>query len=611
MKIGLVEIFNMRNYEYAKFCFKDLNYIHGDNGVGKSTILQAIQLGLLGYIPGYGKKNNTIFMHSNASSMKINLVILDNSRIIEISREFFKSKDSITCNLTVTPDDVDIKHIIGNIELPVFDFSEFISQTPNTLKKWFQSFLDSSKCSLDIIDELENTVKDVIGDHSELTEYVSDCISELSLLDNSDKLLELNAKLKTMLSLKKKQLSDNQSAISKLIYYDDFEDTLSDEEATFKINQIKDKIYRLQLLKSDFDKNSRLEYQLKDYSDLSDCEDTDEIIVSYSGKIENLSSDLENISDELMNIRYKQKDLEASIDSAMRIISSGGICPYTKSDCNSIASMIEDLESECIKNRRYLENLKSEEAAKRSMQSDLSNKVKTLKAHLDSRKLMYQKRDILKSQIIDLSEYSDVDIVSTIENHKYELDRLLEQSSKSKANKMYNDLIDSLTSAKYRIELDIDILKKWIEKTGPNGLQNDLMMNSLSKLESNLNKYISKLFNNDDLACYFDRSSKSNSFSFGIIRNSKYIPYTLLSSGEKCMYLLAFMTCLVDMSDSDIKTIIVDDMLDHLDDDNVKNLFESLSTMHNCQYILAGVKDIYSTYDTLNVIKIKHQRRII
>ena len=81
---------------------KDFNYAYGKNGAGKSTMLQAIQLGILGYIPGYGKRNMDIFKHSNSISMRVIVTLVENLRkLITLDRTFVKIKSQITSSLVV------------------------------------------------------------------------------------------------------------------------------------------------------------------------------------------------------------------------------------------------------------------------------------------------------------------------------------------------------------------------------------------------------------------------------------------------------------------------------------------------------------------------------
>ena len=51
MRIKSVHIQGMHNVEDKTYQLSNATYFYGENGAGKSTVLQAIQLALLGYIP--------------------------------------------------------------------------------------------------------------------------------------------------------------------------------------------------------------------------------------------------------------------------------------------------------------------------------------------------------------------------------------------------------------------------------------------------------------------------------------------------------------------------------------------------------------------------------
>ena len=50
-----------------------------------------------------------------------------------------------------------------------------------------------------------------------------------------------------------------------------------------------------------------------------------------------------------------------------------------------------------------------------------------------------------------------------------------------------------------------------------------------------------------------------------------------------------------------LKLIMVDDMLDHLDSENVYTLFERLSEVNGIQIITAGVKEVTNQIHKINI----------
>ena len=62
------------------------------------------------------------------------------------------------------------------------------------------------------------------------------------------------------------------------------------------------------------------------------------------------------------------------------------------------------------------------------------------------------------------------------------------------------------------------------------------------------------------------------------------------------MYTLALMMGLVESSDSKLKLVMVDDLMDHLDDSNIQNLFDSLAKVPDIQMIFAGVKSVSGSF---------------
>ena len=158
------------------------------------------------------------------------------------------------------------------------------------------------------------------------------------------------------------------------------------------------------------------------------------------------------------------------------------------------------------------------------------------------------------------------------------------------ANARYEALTDKLTAEKIQIELDLEMYKAWEKLTGINGLQTKLMNQPFADFSTKMTKYIQKFYGREDVYAGFCLIEKANSFSFGLNRGGKYIPYDLLSSGEKCMYMLSLILTINDESNSDLKLVLVDDLLDHLDAENIYNTFITLYNNTSSQIIIAGVQ---------------------
>lgn len=599
MKISSVYIDGMHNAHGVRYSFDHVNYLFGDNGAGKSTVLEAIQLALLGYIPGHNKTNQSAFTHANSLAMEVQVTLEDGSDTYVVSRSFAKMRSSVISKCEVTKNgellsEVDPGMFLGNIELPVFNFTEFLNSTPNTLKKWFQEFLPSESDALDIYGRLEEDVKDIQGNYSELKLDVQKWISDQKSGDASARVSALNKYLKDIDSLKKQQIADNQAAVSKLIFYDDFEDTMTEESRSAVIKDLKNHVSMLRNLQSLINQNSQIASSIEKLRATASAEriEDDEELKKVESELSDLRSKYESSAIYVSQKNTEVAVLHTEIDTKSKIISGAGICPYTHAECDSIKEMVDKLQKEVDTAKKNLADLENEIKTVNDSRSKMLAQIYAFEDEISVKKSAYSQIDLLRSQLHELPENIPADIPELISKKESEIEKLVEDSAKAFANKRYNELIDNFTKDKYKLELERQVLKVWIATTGPNGLQSELMSNPLGNFETTFNTYIQKMFKELDLRCAFNVSGKANSFSFGLSRNEKYIPYSNLSSGEQCMYILAFMTCIVEHSSSDIKAVIVDDMIDHLDDANAEFVMTSLDSYTDCQYILAGVKKL-------------------
>lgn len=602
MKLSSVTIEGMHNVSRKTYYFNDLNYLHGANGAGKSTVLQAVQLAILGYIPGTSKMKEAIFRHSNNHTMAVKVVLDDDGTEVTIRRIWSGNPPKTSSSVEITPTKYDIKSIASDIELPIFNFNEFVGMTANKLKDWFISFLPNASSKIDWETAFKDAVKDLNISDIELLPDILEYIDTLEL-EGVDAVRNVNQHMKSLLSAKKAELDRTQHTIQSLIFYDDADltdasyDDLSDRLS--KLNKQKqDAIFKQQIEHQRSDIESRIATLSLDSANYAD----DPAYIKAKKLHDDIATRLDSIATRLSELINERSQLSAAINTRSDVINGNGICPFTSTECASIKSVIVKYKEEVATLSDQLNDVFhqidvfTEEREHSKIQ--LSEYDKLMKS-VESK---YAEYKALTTQLNSLPSVTDSDV--EIDFIDSAIESISDKLIKVQANERYNSLINDLTRQKYIIEQSIIALKAWITLTDANGLQTTMMEAPFKAFASELNRYIPALFSNDDVSAKFHMSTKANSFTFGVMRSDKYIPFDLLSSGEKCLYTLALMMCIVKHAKSPLKLIMIDDMLDHLDDTNICNLFESLDNIEDIQFVFAGVKPCISNNASDIVIEV-------
>lgn len=599
MKVKSVEIEGFHNVEKKKYTFDNLNYIKGPNGAGKSTILQAIQLAVLGYIPGTNKNKESIFRHANGKTLAVSVVLDNNGEDLTISRIWTGTGSSISSVLDIQPKDkYDLTKIVSDMELPIFNFSDFLSLTANKQKDWFIEFLPELKVEIDWKKELESAISEKGVENVDKLE--NQILSEIETIksDDTDMIRKVNTYLKGLLSASKAEANRLQGTIQSYIYYEDVEDI--DEDS------VRNNITNLTSLKStrmEYDaaiqKNEHTDEELKKYSDLSEDSSKDTRFGYLDESISDHQNNLADLEEKLQSIRKRKLEIQNDLYQIKNILRSDGICPITNRNCSTLLDTFENNKAEEKRLSIEFDDLNGHDLRIHDSKTKIQAEITRLTKEKSDLIYSYNMRDTLVRSKVTVPELTDNRTVEELnEDIKSEYDVL----SKVQANAQYETMIDKITKDKFVVENEIEALKVWIKLTDVNGLQSTASSGDVfDPLKEHMDVYISKLFGRRTKT-KFNSTGKANSFSFGIDRNKTYIPYDLLSSGEKCKYTLALMLSLVDMSDCALKLIMVDDMFDHLDNDNVASLYKVLQKIDNIQMIFAGVKDIK---DGGNIIKVK------
>lgn len=591
MRLKSIDIRGMNKVVQHTYTFdNDVVYLNGKNGAGKSTVLNAIQLALLGYIPGIAKKNDLIMKHANGPFLSVTATLDDDGKLMQVSRVYTANKKGINCSVSTVPDNLVVSDILGDLELPVFNFNEFVDMSANKLKDWFISFLPSNRIDINWDKELKESLQDIHLTESKFYDETLQYINNIGG-DGVDQVRAANAYLKQLLSFKKSEMERMTNSIQSLIFYDDYKDDMSieDIEAQKQAYQL-DYTEAITLQKS-YEASSKALEQLATYKDLNDSLEQDD---RYRKAVENktqLESKLNDLNVKLTNNSMHRSGAQSKLHSLTSLTSGNGVCPYTNSVCDTIKASVEEWKAQMVELKKEIDNYNQYEKSLHTQIQNSRNEFSKYQMEITSLENQYKTRDNLKSMVNPaLTAVNIQEVLDRIQFDEKTISELSDKLVKAKANQQYNNLVDTFTAQKFDIQQSIEALKVWIKLTGENGLQTQFMGDPFADLSNNLSVYLSAMFDEPNLKAHFNLSTKVNSFSFGIDRNGSYIPFDMLSSGEKCMYTLALLTCLTATSNAQLKLIMIDDLFDHLDDENIENVFKGIQSISGIQYIFAGVK---------------------
>lgn len=591
MRLKSIDIRGMNKVVQHTYTFdNDVVYLNGKNGAGKSTVLNAIQLALLGYIPGIAKKNDLIMKHANGPFLSVTATLDDDGKLMQVSRVYTVNKKGINCSVSTIPDNLSIADILGDLELPVFNFNEFVSMSANKLKDWFISFLPSNQVDIEWDKELKESLQDIHLTESKFYDETLQYINNIGG-DGVDQVRAANAYLKQLLSFKKSEMERMTNSIQSLIFYDDYKDDMSIEDIEAQKQAYQLDYNEAIALQKAYEASRKVIEQLATYKDLNDSLEQDD---RYKKALDNktqLESKLNDLNTKLTNNSIHRSGAQSKLHSLTSLTSGNGVCPYTNSVCDSIKASVEEWKAQMAELQKEIDNYNQYEKSLHTQIQNTRNDISKEQLEITSLENQYKTRDNLKSMVNPaLTNINVQEVLDRIQFDEKTISELSDKLVKAKANQQYNNLVDTFTTQKFDIQQSIEALKVWIKLTGENGLQTQFMGDPFADLSDNLSVYLSAMFDEPNLKAHFNLSTKVNSFSFGIDRNGNYIPFDMLSSGEKCMYTLALLTCLTDNSNAQLKLIMIDDLFDHLDDENIENVFKGIQSISGIQYIFAGVK---------------------
>lgn len=593
MKIKSIYIDGLHNAVNTAYNFTDLVYLFGRNGAGKTTVLNGIQLALLGYIPGTAKNSReAILRHSKSGTMTVRLVLDNNGSPITIERKF----DSKSTKLTVDPETFDIQSITADIELPIFNFTDFINQTANKLKDYFiQNILPTTDGELNWREILSNGLLNItVEDKDAVIDYGMGIISKVSG-SPLEQVTQANALFKEDQSFNKSELARLQATIDSLIYYSDYTGTKNVDELNAKLlslGAIRDALIRYNSAEAMLVQHNTEIARLKER-----CDDLGgfEMLTKLAEVQTCCHEELTRCTAQISKLEQDLKELNAIKHNLDNIISGKGICPYTKDICQSID--LNEIKAKSDNNDSLIavrmDELNTMKAHEQNLKSRISNNDELISTLTNIK----DRLDFLNQAMSALPEKPETDM--NLAELDLEIQKCTDDKTKLLANQSYEATIENITKLKYETELNNSALAAWVKLTDINGLQTSLTEKPFEELATKMTGYIQNMYGDTTLKAHFNISTKANSFSFGLIRGDKYIPYDQLSAGEQCLYTLALMICITDSNKSPLKLILVDNSLDNLDDIAVENTFTALKNIKGIQFIMAGVKACKNAEDVM------------
>lgn len=579
-----IDIKGMHKVDRQKYQFEHINYISGPNGIGKSTILQAIQLACLGYIPGYKKTNDAIMSHSNCNQLEVNVVHDEGI----LTRKFTKSK---TVKAVKDEDSDAFTEELKLIELPIFNFSEMMNMTANELKTQITKLSGDSDSTINWNLVFANYLKNE-------NSIVQSTIKQISMMDGDlpsvkSAAVYIDDKIKFV----KEQIKRLSGALQAQVQYDEDTQFVNEAEVQNQERELTEKL--MQISKH----NQQVLMYEKYKSDLENYKLRSANYFKLKSEVDAIEEQLKNNPDfdKLSDLEIRKDVITNQINLLQRQMTNvkSGLCPVLESVvCDKLQSKYSELQSQLEKLKLEYDTITEECRPLINEKLKLTNEInfktsEMFATHFNENEVAPHISDTDIPD--DMEIWDETDIKHNLEN----LRQIVSNIAKNKA-------IDA-QNATYQRELFVyeeclEVLKEFKTIFGINGLQQQMAKQGLSQFSDIVNQYIHRLFG-DNVDFTFIISEKSNSFSMGLTKDDGYVQYANLSSGEKCLFMVAFMITVLKLCNPPLDVIMIDDMLDHLDPSNAIILLEAIKDVTEIQFILAGVNEL-PEMDFVNYIKL-------
>lgn len=615
MKLERVSIRDFHKVESAIYDFGDMTYIEGPNGSGKSTILEAVQFALTGAIPGTDKKKASILEHSNEKSMEVILDLSDDGNPVRIRRRI----DSKGSTVEVEPSDVSIEDIVTDSDIPVLDYGKYFELTANKQKDWILGMLPASEMKVNLRDELEKL--------DTCTLEAKELIDEILEGDTADSIAAVkaaHASAKGVQSALNAELKQLQSAKQTLIRYDDVEGSPEYVEdirrRLSELNAERDvaieygaKLQERESLKEAIAMNDYIQEDAPDGNQWHVVLplESDEGYVSAKAAVPDLKAELRSLENEIYESGEKKTRIETELRIQKETLAAAekGTCPILGAGCKILSDSIPEQQAKVEEMEAELDATCETFAAANERYTAAEKELETCEARVEGSEHEHKEAEDLKERFARVAAIRKPE--KPIEELDSEISDCTDKLQKAAANEQYEKLFSKAQSDELRVQAQLAFIKSAIALLGENGIQMRMAKTPFDALALKMDKILDALDMKRLAEVDFNLEETANSFSFGIISDDagrwaddRYIPFKMLSSGEQCVLMIAFMTALIQVSDVKTDFVIIDDLLDHLDDAAFHMVMLNLANIPgDMQFLLAGVHRCPETED-VKVIKL-------
>lgn len=653
MKINKIMFENFKNKNGAVE-LSGLDLFTGPNGVGKSAILQGLQLALTGELAA-GSAARNILKYSSTDKMSVGI---ETDTALSIVRKYTQKSSGCSSSVKTNFSEETSKKALDEViattfgQLPIaFNFEAFANMSENEQKAWLLSFC-SSRYSLD---EAKKYLL-VGSEDTEYTSIVENMISNVSDGTIDEQIGEMLIISKEQLSFTKKEIARLESSIQKVTAEKialgiDSKGIKIEEKKLEKLQNklleqekelaVLEKTHTMYTRKQELtEKLSHIDVEsLRKTIDecnktLGDCQNN---IVFLQNKDNELTEILDkfitennNINKEISNIMSQGSALKAEYNTIRNLVlqvksvsSQGKCCLNQELSCSAdfsvwireqtgianakyagmqiLATKLQEKKDMIEKNQKQYQDALNNKDLIKTQFTQLNEQMMAIQKQANEAALLLTQREMIVKELSSVGEISDV----SIEDKKSEIASLQSEINSLKTSIAAKTNSKNLTDTIKNLNIELENTEKakgyydtLAKLLGPKGLQQEVFKYSIKPLENKINSLL-HMFNE---GLVFFINSSENSFVYG----ANNVPFDALSSGQQLLVSLAMIIAIIDSSNCNCKILEID-KADSLDDDNFNAVMVGLTEIYNkniLDNILVTCCKEHSKYGSFNVTKL-------